>query len=208
MIETRKARSTPRSGVSMLNSSFSIIRGLVFEDVGGSNHSPTGATGSRWLPTTRRTSRGPRSSVRQLGAGLRNRRAVAMPTAGWGGTTSSRSSGPSGTPGASRSTTSPRPLPRLAKPFENTTTSASGWLQVACMATTLRPLSRNEPARVLSRTQPDHPPSRTARHAADEGVPSCIGCQAANLSMASARSSPVMPSWMSFRHAASWGSAC
>lgn len=31
---------------------------------------------------------------------------------------------------------------RLAKSFENTTTSASGWLQVACIATTLRHLSR------------------------------------------------------------------
>jgi hypothetical protein len=35
---------------------------------------------------------------------------------------------------------------RLAKSFENTTTSAAGWLQVACIATTLRQLSR-EPAR-------------------------------------------------------------
>ena len=31
---------------------------------------------------------------------------------------------------------------RLAKSFENTTTSATGWLQVACVATTLRHLSR------------------------------------------------------------------
>jgi putative transposase len=30
---------------------------------------------------------------------------------------------------------------RLAKSFENTTTSATGWLQVACIATTLRHLS-------------------------------------------------------------------
>jgi hypothetical protein len=30
---------------------------------------------------------------------------------------------------------------RLAKSFENTTTSGSGWLQVACIATTLRHLS-------------------------------------------------------------------
>jgi hypothetical protein len=35
---------------------------------------------------------------------------------------------------------------RLAKSFENTTTSATGWLQVACIATTLRHLSR-APAR-------------------------------------------------------------
>lgn len=31
---------------------------------------------------------------------------------------------------------------RLAKSFENTTTSATGWLQVACIVTTLRHLSR------------------------------------------------------------------
>ena len=31
---------------------------------------------------------------------------------------------------------------RLAKWFENTTTSATGWLQIACIATTLRHLSR------------------------------------------------------------------
>lgn len=31
---------------------------------------------------------------------------------------------------------------RLAKSFESTTTSATGWLQVACVATTLRHLSR------------------------------------------------------------------
>jgi putative transposase len=31
---------------------------------------------------------------------------------------------------------------RLAKSFENTTTSATGWLQVACIATTLRHLTR------------------------------------------------------------------
>jgi putative transposase len=31
---------------------------------------------------------------------------------------------------------------RLAKSFENTTASATGWLQVACIATTLRHLSR------------------------------------------------------------------
>lgn len=33
---------------------------------------------------------------------------------------------------------------RLAKSFENTTTSATGWLQVACIATTLRHLSREQ----------------------------------------------------------------
>ena len=32
---------------------------------------------------------------------------------------------------------------RLAKSFENTTTSATGWLQLACIATTLRRLSRD-----------------------------------------------------------------
>ena len=31
---------------------------------------------------------------------------------------------------------------QLATSFENTTTSATGWLQVACIATTLRHLSR------------------------------------------------------------------
>ena len=31
---------------------------------------------------------------------------------------------------------------RLAKSFENTTTSATGWLRVACIATMLRHLSR------------------------------------------------------------------
>lgn len=60
-----------------------------------------------------------------------------------GVTTSRRSSAPSGTPGAvevaycrlGRSR-------RLAKSFENTTSSAIGWLQVACITTTLRHLSR------------------------------------------------------------------
>ena len=37
---------------------------------------------------------------------------------------------------------------RLAKSFENATNSAAGWLQVACIATTLRHLSR-ERARAL-----------------------------------------------------------
>jgi putative transposase len=36
---------------------------------------------------------------------------------------------------------------RLAKSFENTTTSATGWLQVACVATTLRHLSRDQARR-------------------------------------------------------------
>lgn len=36
---------------------------------------------------------------------------------------------------------------RLAKSFENTTTSATGWLQVACIATTLRHLSLERVAR-------------------------------------------------------------
>jgi hypothetical protein len=38
---------------------------------------------------------------------------------------------------------------RLAKSFENTTTSATGWLQVACIATTLRHLSRERTRRRL-----------------------------------------------------------
>jgi len=36
---------------------------------------------------------------------------------------------------------------RLAKSFENTTTSATGWLQVACIATTLRDLTRERARR-------------------------------------------------------------
>ena len=36
---------------------------------------------------------------------------------------------------------------RLAKSFENTTSSATGWLQVACIATTLRHLSRERARR-------------------------------------------------------------
>ena len=36
---------------------------------------------------------------------------------------------------------------RLAKSFENTTSSATGWLQVACIATTLRHLSREQARR-------------------------------------------------------------
>ncbi len=38
---------------------------------------------------------------------------------------------------------------RLAKSFENTTTSATGWLQVACIATTPRHLSRERARRHL-----------------------------------------------------------
>jgi putative transposase len=39
---------------------------------------------------------------------------------------------------------------RLAKSFENTTTSATGWLQVACIAITLRHVSREEARRHLA----------------------------------------------------------
>ncbi|WP_017935213.1 hypothetical protein [Nocardioides sp. Iso805N] len=39
---------------------------------------------------------------------------------------------------------------RLAKSFDNTTTSATGWLQVACVATILHHLSRAQaPQRAL-----------------------------------------------------------
>ncbi|MGH3508548.1 MAG: hypothetical protein ACRDO2_15220 [Nocardioidaceae bacterium] len=38
-------------------------------------------------------------------------------------------------------------LKRLARSFENTTTSATGWLQVACVATTLRHRSRERGGR-------------------------------------------------------------
>ena len=40
---------------------------------------------------------------------------------------------------------------RLAKSFENTTNSATGWLQVACIATTLRYLSRERARRPAAR---------------------------------------------------------
>jgi putative transposase len=57
---------------------------------------------------------------------------------------------------------------RLAKSFENSTGSATGWLQVACIATTLRHLSRgtspSAPRRAGSLTMA---PVRTARNAAD-----------------------------------------
>ena len=36
---------------------------------------------------------------------------------------------------------------RIAKSFENTTTSAAGWLQVACIATSLNHLSRAQAPR-------------------------------------------------------------
>lgn len=54
---------------------------------------------------------------------------------------------------------------RLAKSFENTTTSATGWLQVACIATTLRHLSR-----VQAQGSPARTPSCsvTAQNAANE----------------------------------------
>jgi putative transposase len=69
-------------------------------------------------------------------------------SAGSGGTTSSPPSGPSGTPGESRSPTARIGRSRrLAKSFENTTTSATRWLQVACIAITLRHLSREEARR-------------------------------------------------------------
>ena len=41
---------------------------------------------------------------------------------------------------------------RLAKSFENTTTSATGWLQLACIATTLRHLSRVRAQRAIPLT--------------------------------------------------------
>jgi putative transposase len=44
---------------------------------------------------------------------------------------------------------------RLAKSFENTTTSATGWLQVACMATTLRHLSQEQGRRRTAALRPD-----------------------------------------------------
>ena len=70
-----------------------------------------------------------------------------LEAAGSGGTTSNRSSAPFGTPGASRSHGRLGCSRRLAKSFEDTTTSATGWLQVACIATTLRDLSRERARR-------------------------------------------------------------
>ncbi len=46
---------------------------------------------------------------------------------------------------------------RPAKSFENTTTSATGWLQVACITTLRATCHGNEPTGVQSRAQPDHP---------------------------------------------------
>jgi hypothetical protein len=52
---------------------------------------------------------------------------------------------------------------RLAKSFEITTTSATGWLQVACIATTLRHLSRAQAPRARTPSR-----SLTARNAANQ----------------------------------------
>jgi hypothetical protein len=46
---------------------------------------------------------------------------------------------------------------RLAKSFEDTTTSATGWLQVACIAPTLGHLSRGGHAGSQSISRPDPP---------------------------------------------------
>jgi hypothetical protein len=54
---------------------------------------------------------------------------------------------------------------RLAKSFENTTTSATGWLQVTCVATTLRYMSRAQAPRRALQAQRD-----CARNAANAGV--------------------------------------
>jgi putative transposase len=43
---------------------------------------------------------------------------------------------------------------RLAKSFENTTTSATGWLHVACIATTLSHMSRGDAQRQLAPSLP------------------------------------------------------
>ncbi len=60
---------------------------------------------------------------------------------------------------------------RLAKSFENTTTSATGWLQVACIATTLLHLSPvtcqlsvDAVAGSLSRRRRRPLPARSSRH--------------------------------------------
>ncbi len=64
-----------------------------------------------------------------------------------GGTTRSRCSAPSGTRGVSRSPTDASAVRRLAKSFKNTTSSATGSLQAACIASTLRHLARTQAGR-------------------------------------------------------------
>ncbi len=64
------------------------------------------------------------------------------PCDAWAGTTSSRCSGPSATPGESRSPTAAWAGPVDSRSPCNTTASATGWLLVACLATTLRHMSR------------------------------------------------------------------
>jgi len=68
--------------------------------------------------------------------------------------------------GTTRSRSSSHPA-HLAKSFENTTSSATGWLQVACIATTLRHLSRERASR---RSQPDH---GTGANRAERGRSGC-----------------------------------
>jgi hypothetical protein len=66
---------------------------------------------------------------------------------------------------------------RLAKSFENTTHSATGRLQVACIATTLRDLSDALDARgssPIGLSTPRWPrSSRQIRTARDRGLPPC-----------------------------------
>lgn len=60
---------------------------------------------------------------------------------------------------------------RLAKSFENTTTSATGWLQVACIATTLHHLSQETaPPRQRAGHGVSDRQSRAARNAAVAGA--------------------------------------
>jgi hypothetical protein len=70
-----------------------------------------------------------------------------LEAAGSGGTTSNRSSAPFGTPGASGSPTAAWLLPPAVEAVRGHDQSATGWLRVACIATTLRDLSRERARR-------------------------------------------------------------
>ena len=71
---------------------------------------------------------------------------------------------------------------RLAKSFENTTTSATGWLQVACIATTLRHLSEERDAGAQSRSHPELLATLAPRRTRYVRTPRCPSCCARRLS--------------------------
>jgi transposase len=58
----------------------------------------------------------------------------------------------------------PRTMPPAGESFENTTTSATGWLQVACIATTLRHLSESGPSTPSGTRRLTGHEARTMRH--------------------------------------------